>query len=478
VGVKKSRQKDIVFVCSACGHEEPKWLGRCPECGEWNSLTETAVNGKSSVRAARSSVPRSFPLSQVDSQAGTRIASGSAELDRVLGGGVMKRSTVLVGGEPGIGKSTLLLQTAARAAVRGRVLYVSGEEAAGQVKMRADRLGLSCERIEIFCSGVLEEIQTVMEALHPVIVVIDSVQTLYTMEAGLVPGTVNQLKYCSFELISWVKEHDSMLFLAAHITKDGIIAGPKTLEHMVDTVLYFEQADGEQRFLRASKNRFGSVDEIGIFTMTAKGLYAVEDPSLLFLVRREGALPAGVATAAVLEGSRTLLVELQALTVPAKGSISRVFSDRIDQARVSRIAATIEKCLGLRLSDNDIYVNVAGGIRISEVGVDLALAASIYSARTGLSLPPRSALAGELTLAGEVMPIRRLSSRVKTARSLGFDSLVCPAQDKNIAEPMLQEGEDGISSVKDLKSAIKALFDATGTEASKLLSNLQSKPIF
>jgi DNA repair protein RadA/Sms len=462
--MKKTKQKSIVFICSTCGHEEPKWLGRCPECGEWNSLVETSLsaNQAQQARHTRSEIPQSFPLSQVDIQEGARIASGSPELDRVLGGGLMKRSAVLTGGEPGIGKSTLLLQTAARAGTRGRVLYVSGEESAGQVKMRADRLGLSCERVEIFCSGILEDIITVMEALHPVIVIIDSAQTLYTAEAGLVPGTVNQLKYCSFELISWVKEHDSILLLAAHITKDGVIAGPKTLEHMVDTVLYFEQTGGEQRFLRASKNRFGSVDEIGIFTMTAQGLFAVEDPSLLFLAHREGALPAGVAIAAVLEGSRPLLVEIQALTVPAKGSISRVFSDRIDQARVSRIAATIEKCLGLRLSDHDIYVNVLGGIRINEVGVELALAASIYSARTGLSLPPNAAVTGELTLAAEVMPVRRLSSRIKSARSLGFDVVVCPAGGKSENES--DTPEQNIFRVKDLKSAIKALFSGQTVE--------------
>jgi DNA repair protein RadA/Sms len=456
-GIKKGKQKSV-FVCSSCGHEEPKWLGRCPECGEWNTLTETAVSGegRASARAgAGAGVPKSFPLSQVDSNEGARISSGSAELDRVLGGGIMRRSAVLVGGEPGIGKSTLLLQTAALAGTGGRVLYVSGEESAGQVKMRADRLGLECGRVEIFCSGALDDIVAIMEAVHPVIVIIDSAQTLYTAEAGLVPGTVSQLKYCTFELIEWVKEHDAVLFLSAHITKDGVIAGPKTLEHMVDTVLYFEQTDGERRFLRAAKNRFGSVDEIGIFTMGARGLAAVEDPSLLFLVRREGALPAGIATAAVLEGSRALLVEIQALAVPAKGSVSRVYSDRVDQGRVSRVAATLEKCLGLRLCDHDIYVNVAGGIRINEVGAELALAASIYSARTGLPLPPRTAAAGELTLAAEVMPVRRLASRVKTARSLGFDTFVCPVPAKTGGEASSAEG---MRPVRDLKQAIQALF--------------------
>jgi DNA repair protein RadA/Sms len=464
------KQRSFVFKCSSCGHEEPKWLGRCPECGEWNTLIETAVSAAGKVPAfgqagGRSGgarpLPQSFPLSSVESREGSRIGSGIAELDRVLGGGIMKRSAVLVGGEPGIGKSTLLLQAAAAARTTGRILYVSGEESAGQVRSRADRLGIAEDgagRIELCCTGRLEDIQTIVEAVKPVIIIIDSAQTLHTDEAGLVPGTVNQMKYCSYELISWVKEHDTALFLTAHVTKDGIISGPKSLEHMVDTVLYFEQNDRSSgldngqdcRFLRAVKNRFGSVDEIGIFTMGEKGLTIVEDPSLLFLVSREGELPPGVATAAVLEGSRTLLVEIQALTVPAKGAMSRVFSDRIDSARVSRIAATLEKHLGLRLSDHDLYVNVAGGIRIADVGLDLALAASLYSARTGLPLPARTALAGELSLAGELRPVRRLAGRVKTSRSLGFDRFLGPVPDQASPEPL--------TGVGDLKSAIKALF--------------------
>jgi DNA repair protein RadA/Sms len=364
-----------------------------------------------------------------------------------------------VGGEPGIGKSTLLLQAAAMAQTKGRILYVSGEESAGQLKMRADRLGLDggSSNIEVFCSGNLDEINTILEAVRPVLIIVDSAQTLYSPDAGLVPGTVNQMKYCCFELITWVKEHDSALFIVAHVTKEGIISGPKTLEHMVDTVLYFEQGDNDCRFLRAAKNRFGSVDEIGIFTMTDKGLTVVDDPSTLFLILREGALPAGVATAAVLEGSRPLLVEIQALTVPAKGSISRVFSDRIDSARVSRVAATIEKALGLRLSDHDIYINVAGGIRIAEVGVELALAACIYSARTNLPLPKLAAITGELSLAAEVRPVRRMQNRQKTARSLGYTRFVGPA-DLFPSEGTETKDGAGLQTVRSLKEAIKALY--------------------
>jgi DNA repair protein RadA/Sms len=463
------KQKDFIYKCSSCGREEPKWLGRCPECGEWNTLVETV--SKNEVRRGEAKSGRhgglsaqTLPLSTVDPMQGSRISSGIGELDRVLGGGIMKRSAVLVGGEPGIGKSTLLLQAAAAAQTKGRILYVSGEESAGQLRLRADRLGLSAdktsmERIEILCTGSLEEIETVLNNIKPVLVLVDSAQTLFSADAGTAPGGVNQMKFCSFELISWVKEHDAALFLTAHVTKEGVISGPKTLEHMVDTVLYFEQNDKASglsgtvdcRFLRAAKNRFGSVDEIGIFTMGEQGLFPVEDTDRLFLVRREGELPPGVATAAVLEGTRTILVEIQALTISAKGTISRVFSDKIDSGRVSRVSAALEKHLGLRLSDQDLYVNAAGGIRITEVGVELALACALYSARTGLALPANLAIAGELSLTGEIRPVRRLSARVKTASNLGFNSFLGPTPPADTPLPELR-------AAGDIKSAIRLIF--------------------
>jgi DNA repair protein RadA/Sms len=455
------KQKSLIYKCSSCGHEEPKWLGRCPECGEWNTFIETAANNANIRRSeTRRALPQTLPLSTVDPTEGSRIKSGIVELDRVLGGGIMKCSAVLVGGEPGIGKSTLLLQLAAAVETKGRVLYVSGEESAGQLRLRADRLGIknNMERIEILCTGSLEEIETVLNSVKPVLVLIDSAQTLFSADGGSAPGGVNQMKFCSFELISWVKEHDAALFLTAHVTKEGLIAGPKTLEHMVDTVLYFEQNDKSSalggttdcRFLRAAKNRFGSVDEIGIFTMGEQGLSPVEDTGRLFLVRREGELPAGVTTAAVLEGSRTILVEIQALTIPAKGSMSRVFSDKIDSGRVSRVSAALEKHLGLRLSDQDLYVNAAGGIRITEVGVELALAFALYSARTGLALPADMAIAGELSLTGEIRPVRRLAARVKTSANLGFGSFLGPAAEN---QPVA-----GLIPAADIKSAVKLIY--------------------
>ena len=469
------KQKTLIFKCSSCGREEAKWLGRCPECGEWNTFAEAAAkNDLSALGRAQSkrgglTHAVTLPLAAVDPMEGSRISSGIGELNRVLGGGIMKRSAVLVGGEPGIGKSTLMLQTAAAAETKGRILYVSGEESAGQLRLRADRLGLSkdksvMERIEILCSGNLHEIETVLNNIKPVLVIVDSAQTLFSEDAGSVSGTVNQMKFCSFELIAWVKEHDAALFLTAHVTKEGVISGPKTLEHMVDTVLYFEQNDktsglseaDDCRFLRAAKNRFGSVDEIGIFTMGEKGLSSIEDTGRMFLVRRSETdpVPPGVATAAVLEGSRTILVEIQALSIPAKGTFSRVFSDKIDSGRVSRVSAALEKHLGLRLSDQDLYVNAAGGIRIAEVGVELALACALYSARTGLALPADLAIAGELSLTGEIRPVRRLSGRVKTAANLGFSSFLGPVS----AASSEDQSVKGLKAAKDIKSAVKLIY--------------------
>lgn len=414
------------YRCSSCGYTQPRWLGRCPDCGEWNSLEEVYLDEASSSPASThpSVAARPIPLASIEAKDGARLSTGIDEFDRVLGGAAMKRSAILVGGEPGIGKSTLLLQAASRAATQGRVLYISGEESAAQIRSRADRLKLALDRIEILCTGRLEDALRALDETKPVFVIVDSIQTMHSPEAGAVPGSINQLKYCSHELVTWVKERDSVLFLVAHVTKDGSIAGPKALEHLVDTVISFERNDDDIRFLRALKNRFGSVDELGIFQMGESGLGAVEDPSRLFLVRRSGDIPPGVSVVPVFEGSRVFLVEIQALTVPAKGAITRVYSDRVDVARVSRLAAVLEKKTGVRFSDQDIYVNVAGGFRLQESAIDLALAAALYSARTDTALPAKTACIGELSLAGEVRPVARFKARCKAAESLGFTRVV------------------------------------------------------
>ncbi|MBO7484955.1 MAG: DNA repair protein RadA [Spirochaetaceae bacterium] len=444
--MSKKKDSSVVYRCASCGYTQPRWLGRCPECGEWNSFEECFSQPQVNVPFSGQGPAKPVPLKSVNPMECARLSTGTSEFDRVLGGGATRCSAVLIGGEPGIGKSTLLLQTAALIETNGRVLYVSGEESASQIRSRADRLGISLEKIDILSASRLEDVMSALNDLNPVCVIVDSIQTVYSPEAGLIPGTVSQLKYCSNELISWVKERDSVLFISAHVTKDGGIAGPKALEHMVDTVITFERNSDDVRFLRAQKNRFGSVDELGIFSMGEHGLVQIEDPSSMFITRRTGALPAGIAVVPVFEGSRVFLVEIQALTIPAKASIARVFSEKIESARVSRIAAVLEKKLGIKLSEYDLYVNVAGGVRISESAVDLALAAALYSARTDLPCPQGLALAGEISLAGEIRPVARLKQRVKTAQTLGFPRILAP------------EDCEGVTKVQDLKTLIKELF--------------------
>ena len=443
-------KKSTTYVCSACEHEESKWLGRCPECGSWNTLSEklAPVKGKPAGDAQVS-----IPLSAVETREALRLDSGLGELNRVLGGGIMKGSAILIAGEPGIGKSTLMLQVAAAVKTNGRVLYVSGEESPGQIRLRADRLGIRSERIEVFSTTELAAVLGTCERVKPVAIIVDSAQTLYSQDIGSVPGTVNQLKLCSQELSAWAKGHGSALFLVGHVTKEGYIAGPKVIEHMVDTVLYFETGSGEIRILRSAKNRFGSVDEIGIFRMAEQGLEQVDNPAALFLTERDKECPPGVAVAPVYEGSRILLVEIQSLVVPAKGGISRVFSERIDSGRVSRMAAVLEKHLKVRLSDQDLYVNVGGGIHIGEVGIDLPLSLSLYSARINQPVPPGTATIGEVSLAGEIHPIAHLERRARTVQEMSFGRLIHPPvkEGQGVAPPI------GIPAAS-LTDAVRACF--------------------
>lgn len=442
----------IIYKCSNCGYSQPRWLGRCPECGEWNSLEEIILDKNAVTPAGRGTtlVEKQKPvnLESVEAQTNSRLFTGIEEFDRVLGGGATLRSAILLGGEPGIGKSTLLLQTAANTISKSNnncnVLYISGEESLGQIKERADRLGLNCNGIQLLSTSRLEDSLDAMDNLKPTLVIIDSIQTIYSADAGMIPGTINQLKYCANEFISWVKERDSVLIMTAHVTKEGSIAGPKSLEHMVDTVISFEKNNDDIRFLHAQKNRFGSVDELGIFSMTEKGLECVSDPASLFLTRRSDKQPAGVCCTPVFEGSRVFLVEIQALTVPAKASISRVYSEKIDSGRVARIAAVLEKRCGIVFSDQDIYINVAGGVRLMESAIDAALAVALYSARTDIALNNEIAVFGELSLAGEIRPVGKAKQRIKAANNLGFTNVVCPEKEGTF-----------VSTIKDL---IKTVF--------------------
>ncbi len=453
-----------VFICSGCGHEEPKWAGRCPECGEWNTFAEAVKSpaGRQSTGRERTRGTDSIPLGSISPESGERMSSHIGEVDRVLGGGLVRGSSVLIGGEPGIGKSTLMLQTAAGAAgssadstagAGGRVLYVTGEESAAQLRQRADRLGIGNASVEVLCETDLESVVRSFQSLKPAMVIVDSIQTLTSPELGNVPGTPNQIKYCCYEIVSYCRERGCPVFLVAHVTKDGSIAGPKLIEHMVDTVLYFDQAESELRILRASKNRFGSIDEVGLFTMTAEGLQEVKNPASIFMIKRKTEVPAGIVVTPVYEGSRVLMIEIQALVVPAKGAVSRIFSDRIDSGRVSRVAAILEKHLSLKFSDQDIYVNVAGGLRIREVGIELPLAFALYSARSSIPVPENTAASGELTLAGEIRPIPHMTRRVKTAEEMGFKTFIGPIS----AE---KEATGQWHGVADIKSAINAVFSS------------------
>jgi len=418
------------YNCSQCGRIESKWLGRCPDCGAWNSFTEEVVKKPSKADKSKLvSNPNNIqvvPLKAVKTGPDFRMSTGISELDRVLGGGTMQGGSILLGGEPGIGKSTLMLQMLA-SNKSSNVLYVSGEESAGQIRMRADRLQLELDSITLYCDTGLEELLAVMKQVKPSVMVVDSLQTLSSSEIPSVAGSVNQIRVCSMEIADAAKQLGTALFLVGHVTKDGQLAGPKVIEHIVDTVLYFDQAGTGIRIIRASKNRFGSVDEIGIFLMTEKGLVPVKDPAGFFLSERgRGDLPPGIAYTAVVEGSRTFLVEIQALTVPSKGSFSRVFSERIDSARVTRIAAVLERHAGVKLSEHDIYVNVAGGMRLTEVSIDLPLALALYSAATGISLPEKLVSIGELSLAGEVRPVGYGDRRLKGSYDMGFETIMAP----------------------------------------------------
>jgi DNA repair protein RadA/Sms len=421
---KKNR---LVYRCASCGHEEAKWLGRCPQCGNWNSFEEHEQSAQTShgKKSPQKESKDAVFLNQVRIEDKNRFSSGDSELDRVLGGGIMKGSAVLLGGEPGIGKSTLMLQMLAASDVKN-VLYVTGEESLPQIRMRAQRLQIPIDHIRIIHETHIERIMQQIRRLKPELVVVDSVQTMMSDELGLVPGTVSQVKFSSMELTDWAKYSDAAVFLIGHVTKDGSIAGPKVVEHLVDTVINFEQAETGVRIVRASKNRFGSVDEIGVFTMESSGLHPVGNPASFFLQKRGDAVFPGMIAAAVYEGTRTFMVEIQALTIPAKSGYTRVYSEKIDASRVSRIAAVIEKHLHIKLSEYDIYINVAGGIRLGEVAIELPLALAIYSAVTGKALHAGLASVGELSLAGEVRFVRNLESRIKTAVDMGFHSIICP----------------------------------------------------
>ena len=417
------------FVCQDCGAVSPKWAGRCETCDAWNSIVEEAVAARPGPAGKASAGRRiAFVGLAGDAEPAPRTATGIAELDRVLGGGLVPASVVLVGGDPGIGKSTLLLQAASRLATAGRrVLYVSGEESVEQVRLRARRLGVEQAPLELAAAVNLRDVTaSLSQAKDAGLVVIDSIQTMWLDAIDSAPGTVSQVRACSFELIRQAKGEGFALALVGHVTKDGALAGPRVLEHMVDAVLYFEGDRGHQfRILRAVKNRYGATDEIGVFEMTDRGLAEVANPSALFLAERRGNI-AGSAVFAGLEGSRPVLVEIQALLAPNPGGSPRRSVIGWDGGRLAMLLAVLETRAGLRLNATDVYLNVAGGLRVTEPAADLAVAAAIASAAFEQPTSAGMVYFGEVGLSGEVRQVAQAEARLKEAAKLGFDSAALP----------------------------------------------------
>ncbi|RFU13945.1 DNA repair protein RadA [Rhodobacteraceae bacterium W635] len=419
-----------LFVCSACGATHKKWAGRCDACGEWNTIHEekplSAGPGGKGLGAVKGKGMALTDLA-TEERPPERDGSGIAELDRVLGGGLVGASATLVGGDPGIGKSTLMLQAAASFARAGlSVIYVSGEEATAQVRMRAQRLGLADSPVKLAAETNLRDILTTLDTERPDLVVIDSVQTMWLDTVESAPGSVSQVRATAHELVSFAKKKGVSVMLVGHVTKEGQIAGPRVVEHMVDTVLYFEGERGHQfRILRSVKNRFGPADEIGVFEMTGGGLSEVPNPSALFLSDRNERAPGSVVFAGI-EGTRPVLVEVQALVAPSSLSQPRRAVVGWDGSRLSMILAVLEARVGISFQGLDVYLNIAGGMRISEPAADLAVAAALLSAREDTALPATCVVFGELSLSGALRPVAQAENRLKEARKLGFSSAIAP----------------------------------------------------
>jgi DNA repair protein RadA/Sms len=418
-----------VYICQRCGYQSSKWLGRCPECEQWSSFIEerTTARGQRQQGHGETLAAPPVAITEVSADEGERLPTGLAELDHVLGGGVLPGMVVLLGGDPGIGKSTLLLQIAGHMSRIGHsVLYVSGEESAKQTRLRADRIGALYDRLLILPDTSLERILEHIEQLHPQLVVVDSVQALASEQLQSGAGSISQVRDVTGRLVERAKTHGIATFLVGHVTKDGALAGPKVLEHMVDCVLYFEgDASHTFRILRAAKNRFGSVNEIGVFEMDRDGLREVRNPSQLFLSERPENT-SGSVVVCTLEGTRPLLIEVQALASPSPLAMPRRVSTGFDVNRVAVLIAILEKRVGLHLHGEDVYLNVAGGIRVTEPAVDLGVAAAIASSFRDRPLDPRTVIMGEVGLGGEIRAIPHLEARLREAEKLGFEQAVIP----------------------------------------------------
>ena len=417
-----------IYTCTECGGSSPKWQGQCPACGAWNTLVETVVEKAAASRfqsLASSSEVKS--LAEVEAVEDERIPTGIIELDRVLGGGIVRGGVVLIGGDPGIGKSTLLLQALAHLSATLPTLYVSGEESSRQVALRAKRLNLKADELPLLAEIQLEKILAVLEERKPQIAVIDSIQTVYSEALTSAPGSVAQVRECAAQLTRYAKRSGTSLFLVGHVTKEGALAGPRVLEHMVDTVLYFEGDTGSSfRLVRAFKNRFGAVNELGVFAMTETGLKNVTNPSALFLSRHGQPVP-GACVVVTQEGSRPLLVEIQALVDSAYGGNPRRLSVGLESNRLAMLLAVLHRPAGVACFDQDVFINAVGGVKIAEPAADLAVLAAIVSSMKSKSVRDKLVVFGEVGLAGEIRPVQRGQERLKEAAKLGFTHAIIPA---------------------------------------------------
>lgn len=445
------------FSCQACGHQAPRWLGRCPDCGGWNTMKEErfAPTGKGRPAAVRTDPAKATPIADIEVLGESRRLTGIGELDRVLGGGVIPGAVMLIGGDPGIGKTTVLLQALPRLAVgQEQVLYVSGEESPRQIKMRGQRLGVEHPNLLILAETSLEQILKAVQEIQPAALVVDSIQTVYTEQITSAPGSISQVQEVAGQLMWFAKRSSVPVFIIGHVTKEGAIAGPRLLEHIVDTVLYFEGDKGHSyRILRAVKNRFGSTNEIGVFEMKDSGLEEVGNPSELFLAERPQHSPGSVVTSS-LEGSRPILVELQALVSSTGYAMPKRMANGVELNRVSLLLAVMEKRLGLHLSGQDVYLNVVGGINLDEPAIDLAIVAAVTSSLRESAIDHATLVMGEVGLGGEVRAVSQADSRIREASKMGFRRCLLP--ERNLAKLDKIDGIELIG-VRDVGEALDAV---------------------
>jgi DNA repair protein RadA/Sms len=437
------------YQCQACGYRSPRWHGRCPDCGEWNTLAEEKEGGGRRTRVFGRAEP--MPLDRVEYGTEARMPSGIGEFDRVLGGGIVAGSVVLIGGDPGIGKSTLLLQVVSL--IKGKVLYVSGEESPEQIRLRADRLSVSSGSIVLYPETALGNILDLAGEMRPEAIVIDSIQTMYTEELESAPGSVGQVRECATKMMFFAKQAGIPVFIIGHVTKEGAIAGPRVLEHIVDTVLYFEGDRGHPyRILRTVKNRFGSTDEIGVFEMSDSGLKEIENPSELFLSERSPGVSGSVVVSSI-EGTRPLLVEIQSLVSQTNFGVPRRTSIGIDFQRVNLLVAVLEKLAGLQLGGMDIFTNVVGGLKLTEPAVDLAVVLAVASSLKEVPVPHEVFVFGEVGLSGEVRAVSQAELRLKEASKIGFKRAVVPITN---SDRLIESFGLDITGVSNISEAMEA----------------------